>query len=75
LSSGKTQKAMDVFLLNRKLHPEDTFTTYVGLARGYTAMGDKKNAIKNWEIAIKNLPEDQKGNISYYQSELSKVKG
>jgi tetratricopeptide (TPR) repeat protein len=75
LASNRTQKAMDVFQLNRKMHPDDAFTTYVGLARGYAAMGDKKNAVKNWEIVIKNLPEDQKVNQAYYQSELDKVKG
>ena len=54
---------MDYFQLNRKHHPEDKFTTSTsGLARGYTAMGDKKNAIKNWEIAIKNHLKIKKEN-------------
>jgi tetratricopeptide (TPR) repeat protein len=75
LAEGKTQKALDVFKLNRQRHPDDTFTTYVGLARGYTAVGDKKNAIKNWELAIKNIPENQKGNIGVYEAELKKLKG
>jgi tetratricopeptide (TPR) repeat protein len=75
LAAGKNQKALDVFLLNKKLHPEDKFTIYAGLARGYTAVGDKKNAIKNWETAIKNIPEDQKGNLPAYQDELKKLKG
>lgn len=75
LRAGNTQKAMEIFQYNRKTHPEDKFTTYVGLARGYTALGDKKNAIKNWEIAIKNLPEDQKPFLSQYEDELKKLKG
>jgi tetratricopeptide (TPR) repeat protein len=75
LDAGKKEKAMEVFKRNRQLHPEDTFTTYVGLARGYTAIGDKKNAIKNWETAIKNLPENQKANAAFYESELKKLKG
>jgi hypothetical protein len=75
IKEGKTQEALDIYKYNRKQHPEDTFTTYVGLARGYAAVGDKKNAIKNWEIAIKNLPEDQKPYLSYYQGELDKLKG
>jgi hypothetical protein len=65
---------MEVFRLNREKHPDDTFTTYVGLARGYTALGDRKNAVKNWEIAIKNIPENQKGNKAYYESELEKIR-
>ena len=36
---------------NRQRHPDETFVTYVGLARGYAAMGDTKNAIANWETA------------------------
>lgn len=75
LGSGKKEKALEVFKLNRQRHPEDKFTTYVGLARGYTAVGDNKNAIKNWEIAIKNLPENQKQNLALYEGELKKLKG
>lgn len=75
LGAGKKEKALEVFKLNRQRHPEDKFTTFVGLARGYTAVGDNKNAIKNWEAAIKNLPENQKQNLSFYEAELKKLKG
>jgi len=75
LNDGKNEKALEVFKLNRQRNPQDTFTTYVGLARGYAAIGDKKNAIKNWETAIKNLPEDQKPNLAAYEAELKKLKG
>jgi tetratricopeptide (TPR) repeat protein len=75
LAAGKTQKAMEVFKINRQLHPNDTFTTYVGLARGYAAVGDKKSAIKNWETAIKNIPENQKGFLPQYEAEVKKLKG
>lgn len=74
LNEGKADKAMEVFKLNRKRNPGETFTTYVGLARGYEAVGDKKNAIKNWEIAITNLPENQKPNLPYYEGELKRLK-
>ena len=75
LAKGDTKKALEVFKFNQKQHPEDKFTPNVGLARGYTAVGDKKNAIKYWEIAIKNLPENQKVNMAYYEGELKKLKG
>ncbi len=75
LQEGKNEKALEIFKLNRKNHPEDSFTTYVGLARGFTAVGDKKSAIRNWELAIKNLPADQKRNQKYYEDELKKLKG
>jgi hypothetical protein len=74
LAAGKSQKALEVFQYNFKTHPEEKFTTYVGLARGYEAVGDKKNAIKNWEIAIKNVPDNQKAFLNVYQSELKKLK-
>lgn len=75
IASGKKEKAMEVFQLNRKLHPKDKFTTYVGLARGYTAMGDNESAIKNWEIALKNIPEDQKQIVGQYEAEIKRLKG
>jgi predicted Zn-dependent protease len=74
LKDGNAKKALDVFKLNRQKHPEDTFVTYVGLARGYAANNDKKSAIKNWEIAIKNLPADQKPFLPQYEAELKKLK-
>lgn len=74
VNAGETTKALEVFKLNAKLHPEDKFTPNVGLARGYTAVGDKKNAIKYWENAIKNLPDNQKQFLSVYEGELKKVK-
>jgi tetratricopeptide (TPR) repeat protein len=74
LQEGKKEKALEVFKLNRQKNPSDTFTTYVGLARGFTAVGDKKNAIKNWELAIKNLPPDQQQNKKFYDDELQKLK-
>lgn len=75
LNAGKTDKALEVFKFNAKNHPEDKFTVNVGLARAYTATGDKKNAIKYWETAIKNIPENQKQNLSFYEGELKKLKG
>ena len=65
---------MEIFKYNAQKHPEDKFTPNVGLARGYTAFGDKKNAIKYWELALKNLPENQKANIAFYEGEIKKLK-
>lgn len=74
LAEGKKEKALEIFLYNFKIHPEEKFTTFVGLARGYTAVGDKKNAIKNWEMAIKNAPDSQKAFMNVYEAELKKLK-
>lgn len=74
IGQGRNEKAMEIFKKNAKMHPEDKFTTNVGLARGSAAMGETKKAIKYWETAIENIPEDQKPNLSYYQAELKKLK-
>jgi hypothetical protein len=75
LAEGKNEKALEVFRLNQKKHPNEKFTTYVGLARGYAAIGDRKSAIRNWEIALKNLPKEQQRFRSFYEEELNKLKG
>eukprot|EP01026_Neomeris_dumetosa_P076487 TRINITY_DN82278_c0_g1_i1.p3 TRINITY_DN82278_c0_g1~~TRINITY_DN82278_c0_g1_i1.p3 ORF type:complete len:135 (-),score=12.19 TRINITY_DN82278_c0_g1_i1:278-682(-) len=74
LGEKKNEKALEIFLLNKKKHPEDQFTPNVGLARCYTAMGEKKKAIKHWEVALQNIPENQKPNLAYYEGELRKLK-
>jgi len=74
ITAGKNEKAMEIFKMNRQRHPEDTFVTYVGLARGYTAIGDTKNAIANWELAIKNIPDNQKQNLPVYEQALQALK-
>ena len=70
LRAGKKEKAMEVFRLNFDQHPQDKFYRYVGLARGYTALGDKENAIKNWEAALQNIPDSQKANAPVYEKAL-----
>ena len=44
------------------------------LARGYTAVGDTRNAIANWEIAIKNRAENQTVNLPVYEQALKALK-
>ena len=74
IAAGKFARALEVFKLNQQLHPEEKFVTYVGLARGYTAAGDKANAIKNWEIALRNIPESRKAQQPVYENALKKLK-
>jgi tetratricopeptide (TPR) repeat protein len=74
LRVGKKEKAMEIFQFNFKQHPGEKFYTYVGLARGYTAMGDKEKAVKNWEIALQNVPESQKSNRPGYEKALQDLK-
>jgi hypothetical protein len=75
LRSGKNAKAMEAFTLNQQQHPEEKFWTSLGLARGFTAIGDKKNAIANWEIAVRNVPANLSNRTPGYEATLKKLKG
>ena len=63
LATGRKDRAMRVFEANRRLHPADKFWPYVGLARGYTALGRRKAAIASWDVALKHVPRDQQANL------------
>jgi tetratricopeptide (TPR) repeat protein len=52
----------------------EPFKTYLGLAQGYTAVGDKENAIKNWETALANVPANAKSDVPTYQNALRQLK-
>jgi len=74
LNAGRKERALEIFKLNRKHHPDDEFFTFVGLARGYTAVGDKKNAIKSWETALLHVPQVQKRFLPQYEAALKALK-
>jgi len=74
LRASRADRALKIFLLNQQRHPEEKFWTYFGLARAYTALGDKPNAIKNWEIVVANVPENRKFMLPQIQATLKKLK-
>ena len=74
LADGRKDRAMQVASLNQKQHPQEKFWTFLGLARAYTALGDKNNAIKNWETALQNVPPIQRSQIPAYENALKKLK-
>jgi tetratricopeptide (TPR) repeat protein len=74
LRASRTDRALKIFLLNQQRHPEEKFWTYLDLARAYTALNDKPNAILNWEMAIANIPENRKFLLPQFQAALKKVK-
>lgn len=74
IAAGRKERALEVFKLNQQLHPDDKFIPYVGLARGYTAIGDRENAIKSWEMVLRNVPDNFKAQIPRYQAALKKLK-
>lgn len=75
LRKDKKDQAMKIFAFNREQHPQDKFWTSLGLARGYTAVGDKKNAIASWEIVLRNIPSNLSNRASAYEESLKKLKG
>jgi hypothetical protein len=75
LGKDKKSKAMEIFAFNQQQHPQDKFWTSLGLARGYTALGDKKNAIANWQIVLQNIPANLSNRKAAYEAALSKLKG
>ncbi len=74
LTFGRNEKALKIFKANQQHHPEEKFWTYLGLAQGYTAVGDKENAIKNWETALANVPANAKSDVPTYQNALRQLK-
>jgi tetratricopeptide (TPR) repeat protein len=74
LATGRKERAMEIFKVNRRQHPEEKFWTYLGLARGYTAVGDRKNAIANWEIVLRNIPSNLVANVPAFQKTLQDLK-
>ncbi len=56
IALGEKQKALDVFLLNAKRNPQ-TWPVNVGLARGYSAVGNYKSALKFAKLALAEAPD------------------
>lgn len=50
-ASKKNQEALEIFKLNNQRFPEEYMTLF-GLARGYSAVGDYKNALKYANLAL-----------------------
>jgi hypothetical protein len=61
INQKRNAEALEVFKTNAKKNPKQ-FTTYVGLARGYSGTGDYKNALANAKAALPLAPNDQNKN-------------
>jgi tetratricopeptide (TPR) repeat protein len=70
LQQKKTKEALEVFKMNYAKNP-DQFSTLMGLARGYSANGDYKNALKYANMALAKVPEGQK---KFVESLVDKLK-
>lgn len=71
LGQKKVKEALDVFRLNHQKNPNQ-FTTLVGLTRGYSAVGDFKNALKYATQALPLAPDAQ--NKNSVQTMVDKLK-
>lgn len=57
VAQKKYQEAFNIFQKNYEKHG-DTWPTHVGLMRGYSAIGDLKNALKHAKIAQGQAPDE-----------------
>ncbi len=57
LTENKKKEALEAFSLNAEKHP-NLFTTNMGLARGYSANGDYKKALKFIQLALPQAPNE-----------------
>ena len=76
LQENKSEEAFELYVFNAQKFPEEIFMVNADLAKGYTALGNKKKAIKHWEIALKNVPDriDNTYYLSRYELALKKLK-
>lgn len=57
LAQGRTEKAVEVFEYNAERHP-NTWPVNVGLARGYSAVGQYAKALEHAKKAVEKAPDD-----------------
>lgn len=76
LSKNKNKEALKIYTLNSKKFPEEIFMIHVDFAKVYTALGNKKKAIKHWELAFEKASNrtDQTYLIPRYKLALKKLK-
>ena len=70
LQQKKAKEALEIFKTNHSKHPGQ-FTTLVGLARGYSANGDYKNALKYARQALPLSPPD--ANKTFVEGAIKKL--
>jgi hypothetical protein len=70
LGQQQPDKAIDIFILNTKRHPESP-NVWDSLGEAYAIKGDKKNAIVNFKKALSmNPPANVKANSEKYMKQL-----
>ena len=70
LNQGQTDKAIEMFLLNTKRHPESA-NVWDSLGEGYVTKGDKKNAVASFKKSLSlNPPAPTKANSEKFLKQL-----
>jgi tetratricopeptide (TPR) repeat protein len=71
LTQKRTKEALEVFKLNLQKHPNQ-FTTLMGATRGYSGVGDYKNALKYANMALPLAPNEP--NKKMVETSIEKLK-
>ncbi|HEX2606569.1 MAG TPA: DUF2911 domain-containing protein [Flavisolibacter sp.] len=71
LQQKKNKEALDIFKMNYAKNPNQ-FTTLMGLARGYSANADYKNALKYAQMALALAPNEP--NKKFLNDAIEKLK-
>jgi len=67
LRQKEYDKAISMFKINTELYP-DSANSYDNLAEAYMAKGDKKNAVKYYEIVLEKIPADPRPDKEFLRS-------
>jgi tetratricopeptide (TPR) repeat protein len=70
LAQGKKEEALKIFELNAKRNP-NVWPVHVGLARGYSAVGRYKDALKHAKLALAQAPDE--GNKRSLEAGIKKL--
>jgi hypothetical protein len=70
LQQKRNKEALDIFRLNYQKNPNE-FTTMVGMARGLSANGDYKEALKYAKLALPAAPNQQ--NKTFVETAIKKL--
>ncbi|WP_425393084.1 hypothetical protein [Ekhidna sp.] len=73
IGAGKPDRALEVFKYNHKKN-DGAWPTNYGLARGYSAVGNYKQALKYMELAKANVPAGDTVNPPIIDQNIEKLK-
>lgn len=72
IAAGEKDKALEIFLYNHKTN-DGAWPTNYGLARGYSAKGDYKKAIKYLKISLTKVPANDTQNPPLIEANIKKL--